>query len=89
MRCSSRVNNAGQAGSYGARLERINWLGDTSDNGVSRSAALMVNYVYRLDEVERNHELFANENRVIASREVEHLAREAPLSAAARAKAKA
>jgi malonyl-CoA decarboxylase len=73
----------------GARLERINWLGDTSDNGVSRSAALMVNYVYRLDEVERNHELFANENRVIASREVEHLAREAPLSAAARAKAKA
>jgi malonyl-CoA decarboxylase len=73
----------------GARLERINWLGDTSDNGVSRSASLMVNYVYRLDEVERNHELFVNENRVIASREVEHLARESPLSAAARAKAKA
>jgi malonyl-CoA decarboxylase len=73
----------------GARLERINWLGDTSDNGIARSAGLMVNYVYRLDEVERNHELFVNENRVIASREVEHLARESPLSAAAAAKAKA
>jgi len=71
----------------GARLERINWLGDTSDNGIARSAGLMVNYVYRLDEVERNHELFVNENRVIASREVEHLARESPLSAAAKAKA--
>ncbi len=73
----------------GARLERINWLGDTSDNGIARSAGLMVNYVYRLDEVERNHELFVNDNRVIASREVEHLARESPLSAAAAAKAKA
>lgn len=70
----------------GARLERINWLGDTSENGIARSAGLMVNYVYRLDEVERNHELFVNENRVIASREVEHLARESPLSAAAAAK---
>ena len=72
----------------GARLERINWLGDTSDNGIARSAGLMVNYVYRLDEVERNHELFMNDNRVIASREVEHLARECPLSAAAAAKTK-
>jgi len=71
----------------GAKLERINWLGDTSDNGVARSAALMVNYVYQLDEVERNHELFVNDNRVIASREVEHFARDCPLSAGANAKA--
>ncbi|HUJ86581.1 MAG TPA: malonyl-CoA decarboxylase [Burkholderiales bacterium] len=73
----------------GARLERINWLGDSSDNGIARAAGLMVNYVYRLDEVERNHELFVNENRVIASREVEHLARESALSAAAVVIAKA
>ena len=73
----------------GARLERINWLGDTSDHGIARSAGMMVNYVYRLDEVERNHELFVNENRVIASREVEHLARESPLSAAAATKTRA
>lgn len=73
----------------GARLERINWLGDASDNGIARSAGLMVNYIYRLDEVEHNHELFVNENRVIASREVEQLARESALSAAAAAQAKA
>ena len=73
----------------GARLEHINWLGDSSDNGIARSAGMMVNYVYRLDEVEHNHELFVNENRVIASREVEHLARESPLSAAGAAKARA
>ncbi|MGA8006780.1 MAG: malonyl-CoA decarboxylase, partial [Burkholderiales bacterium] len=73
----------------GARLEHINWLGDSSDNGIARSAGMMVNYLYRLDEVERNHELFVNENRVIASREVEQLARESPLSAAGAAKARA
>src|SRR5438093_9500315 len=38
----------------GARLERLNWLGDISAAGMRRSAGLMVNYVYRLDDVERN-----------------------------------
>jgi hypothetical protein len=28
----------------------------------------MVNYVYRLDDVERNHEAYARERRIIASR---------------------
>ncbi len=60
----------------GARLERLNWLGDTSENGLARSAGLMANYVYRLDEVERNHEAFAREHRVIASRRFEVLAQE-------------
>jgi len=60
----------------GARLERINWLADTSPSGIEGSAGIMANYVYRLDEVEHNHELFVNEHRVIASRQVEHLARE-------------
>ena len=61
----------------GARLERLNWLADTSSAGMSRSAGLMVNYVYRLDDVERNHEAYANEHRVIASRRIESLARDA------------
>jgi len=51
----------------GAVLERLNWLGDTSAHGMARSFGLMVNYVYRLAEVERNHELFVNEHRIIAS----------------------
>ena len=60
----------------GARLERLNWLGDTSPAGMSRSAGLMVNYVYRLGDVERNHEAYAREHRVIAARRFEVLAKE-------------
>jgi malonyl-CoA decarboxylase len=64
----------------GARLERINWLGDISANGMKRSVGLMVNYVYKLDEVERNHEAYAKEHRVIASRRFEVLAKESLVS---------
>jgi malonyl-CoA decarboxylase len=60
----------------GARLEKLNWLGDTSEIGMRRSAGLMVNYVYRLDDLERNHEAYARDRRIIASRRFEVLARE-------------
>ena len=30
----------------GARLDRINWLADTSNKGLRESATLMVNYAY-------------------------------------------
>src|SRR6185436_16130147 len=38
----------------GARLERINWLGDLSPKGVRESAGVMVNYLYRLEDIEKN-----------------------------------
>jgi len=63
----------------GARLERLNWLGDTSPTGMRRSAGLMVNYVYRLDDVERNHEAYARENRIVAARRFGVLARDSLL----------
>jgi malonyl-CoA decarboxylase len=59
----------------GARLERINWLGDTSAAGLQRSAGFSANYVYRLPDVERNHELYVREHKVRASREMEALAK--------------
>jgi malonyl-CoA decarboxylase len=59
----------------GARLERINWLADPSVIGVRRSFGLMANYLYRPDDLERNHESFARDRRVIASRAIEALAR--------------
>jgi malonyl-CoA decarboxylase len=71
----------------GARLERLNWLADTSPNGMRRSAGMMVNYVYRLAEVERNHEAYAREHKVIAARRLEDLAKESLLAAPATAKA--
>jgi len=64
----------------GAALERINWLGDTSDSGMARSAGLMVNYVYRLEDVERNHERYFADHAVVSSRAVERQARESPLA---------
>lgn len=64
----------------GASLERLNWLGDTSEQGIARGAGLMVNYVYRLDEVERNHERYFKEHAVVASRAVAKLARECPIA---------
>jgi malonyl-CoA decarboxylase len=63
----------------GAMLERINWMGDTSEQGMARSAGLMVNYTYWLAEVERNHERYFREHLVITSPQVEKLARECPL----------
>ncbi|HEX5227348.1 MAG TPA: malonyl-CoA decarboxylase [Bryobacteraceae bacterium] len=59
----------------GARLERINWLGDVSAAGLQRSAGLTANYVYKLDDLERNHEQYVREQKVRASREIEALAK--------------
>jgi malonyl-CoA decarboxylase len=60
----------------GASLERINWMGDSSEQGIARSAGMMVNYLYRLDEVEENHELYFRSHRVVASSAIEKLAKE-------------
>ncbi len=38
----------------GARIERINWLGDPSPKGLRQSCGLMVNYLYDLKRVERH-----------------------------------
>ena len=50
----------------GARLERLNFLGDRSDKGMQQSHGLMVNYLYALDKIEENHEAYA-EKGVVAS----------------------
>ena len=51
----------------GARLERLNWMGDPSNAGIKRSLGLMVNYVYRRGDVERNHEAYAKQGKVVAA----------------------
>jgi malonyl-CoA decarboxylase len=57
----------------GARLERINWLGDLSPKGLRESAGIMVNYLYRLDDIEKNHEAYANQGEIAASSAVKKL----------------
>ena len=59
--------------SNGARVERLNWLGDTSKKGLQQSAGLMVNYEYRLDDVEENHEAYEGEARIVTSSSVAKL----------------
>jgi malonyl-CoA decarboxylase len=44
----------------GARLERLNPLGDLSRKGLKQSFGLMVNYLYDLDKIEASHEQFVH-----------------------------
>ncbi len=59
----------------GARLERINWLGDVSNKGLRQAHGLMVNYRYLIKDIEKNHEAYANEGTVATSRAVKSLLR--------------
>lgn len=61
--------------SNGARVERLNWLGDVSPKGLQQSAGMMVNYLYRLGDIEANHEAYRGEGRVVASTQIRNLAR--------------
>jgi malonyl-CoA decarboxylase len=61
----------------GARLERLDWKADASAKALAQSFGLMVNYVYDLGDVERNHEEYVNRRRVVCSSAVEKLARAA------------
>jgi malonyl-CoA decarboxylase len=57
----------------GARVERINFLGDGSPKGLRESYGLMVNYRYELAEIEANHEGFVKSGRVARSSAVDKL----------------
>ena len=57
----------------GARLERLDFLADTSERALKQSYGLMVNYLYDLDYIERNHEAYADERAVVASSQVMRL----------------
>ncbi len=59
--------------SNGARLERINMLGDVSEKGVKESATIMVNYLYDLGKIEEWHEDYAGAGRRNASTAVRRL----------------
>ena len=51
----------------GARLERINWLGNTAPRGLGESWGIMVNYLYDPDFIEANHEAFVRDGKVARS----------------------
>jgi malonyl-CoA decarboxylase len=51
----------------GARLERLNFAGDPSERGLRESYGLMVNYLYKPDEIETNHERFVGRGEIAAA----------------------
>ena len=59
----------------GARLERLDWLADVSENGIGQSYGVMVNYLYVLDDIEKNHEAYAEGRAVVAASAVKRLVR--------------
>ncbi|NCV50700.1 MAG: decarboxylase [Rhodobacterales bacterium] len=59
----------------GAIVEQIHADADSSENGKLQSFGCMVNYLYDLGQVTKNHEDFVSEGKVIASKEIEKLAK--------------
>jgi malonyl-CoA decarboxylase len=57
----------------GARLERINWLGNTELRAIQESFGIMVNYLYDHDSIENNHEAFVRGGTIARSPDVDAL----------------
>ena len=58
----------------GATLARINWNGDDSERAHYQSYGLMVNYLYDMPKVEKNHEAFHNNGTISTTASIQKLA---------------
>jgi malonyl-CoA decarboxylase len=56
----------------GARVERINWLGDPSSKGIRQSCGLMVNYLYDLKRLDK-HRALLSQGKIPVSGGIEDL----------------
>ncbi|MCR9255938.1 MAG: malonyl-CoA decarboxylase [Alphaproteobacteria bacterium] len=61
----------------GARVERVNWKGDISKKGFAQAAGLMVNYLYKREDIETNHEAFHSDGTIPVSAAIADLAQAA------------
>ncbi len=59
--------------SNGARMERLNWNADASAKGLAQSCGVMVNYLYRLPDIEVNHEAYTGQGKVATSTTIKAL----------------
>ena len=59
--------------SNGARMERLNWMGDRSPRGMEQSAGIMINYLYKQSEIDENHEDYTSSGQAAASSGMRHL----------------
>ncbi|XP_010422262.1 PREDICTED: malonyl-CoA decarboxylase, mitochondrial-like [Camelina sativa] len=51
----------------GAMVERINWMADRSEKGIHQSGGIMVNYVYRLENIEDYAQSYFGSGKIHAS----------------------
>ncbi len=63
----------------GALVEAVHADADISTNGLAQSCGVMVNYRYDLNKISTNHEAYANQQSVVASKAVKALAEQAQL----------
>jgi malonyl-CoA decarboxylase len=59
--------------SNGARMERLNWMGDRSPKGLWQSAGIMINYRYDLGRIDSNHESYRSTGRRAISSAIKSL----------------
>ena len=59
--------------SNGAIMEKLNWMSDLSKNGLDQSASIMINYLYDLNVIEDNHELYSGTKKIKASSKLKNL----------------
>eukprot|EP01018_Ginkgo_biloba_P033141 Gb_39933 [translate_table: standard] len=64
----------------GAIVERLNWMADLSDKALHQSAGIMVNYLYRLDEIEENAQTYFNTGYIRTSPHIEDYLKVPPRS---------
>lgn len=57
----------------GARIHQINWAADLSNKGLKQSAGLMVNYLYDIPSIEKNHETYISHGNIPVSAKVKKL----------------
>jgi len=61
--------------SNGARMEQLNWMGDLSDRGLKQSYGMMINYLYRLGDIETNSAAYLTDRKIAQSAAVRSLAK--------------
>lgn len=54
----------------GAVVERLNWMADPSEKGLSQSGGIMVNYVYKLDSIEQNVQSYFSTGHINATEDL-------------------
>jgi malonyl-CoA decarboxylase len=59
--------------SNGAQIAQLNWMADTSVNGLNQAAGFMVNYLYDLPNIEKRSQAYLSQNKRSLSSSIKSL----------------